>query len=299
MARSSPAATALGSAAILLWSTLAALTTWTEGLPTFELVAIAFFIGFLIALVKWIARGERPLAHMSQSPAAWAVGIGGLFGFHVLYFIALRQAPVAEANLINYLWPILLVAFGALLPGERLRFHQLAGAAIGFAGAALLLLLGRDGAFGRGHAIGYAAALGCALCWAGYSVLSRRLKAVPTDAVGGFCLGTAGLAALCHAAFESFVWPVGAQWLVVLVIGLGPVGAAFYLWDIGVKQGDIGLLGAAAYATPLLSTLLLVAAGRVELTATVALAAALIAGSGALAGRDLWWRRARRRVGAA
>ena len=112
--------------------------------------------------------------------------------------------------------------------------------------------------------------------WAGYSVLSRRFGAVPTDAVAGFCLATALLSLLCHLAFERTVWPAGTQWLAVAALGIGPVGAAFYVWDIGVKRGDIRLLGVLSYAAPVLSTLILVAAGYAEPSSALGVACALI-----------------------
>jgi drug/metabolite transporter (DMT)-like permease len=136
--------------------------------------------------------------------------------------------------------------------------------------------------------VGYAAAFAAALTWMGYSLLSRRLGAVPTDAVGGFCGATAALAFLCHLSFEATIAPSGAQWIAVLAIGLGPTGAAFFLWDYGVKRGDIRVLGGLSYAAPLLSTLLLVALGRAEPTGRLALACVLIVGGAALASRGMW-----------
>src|SRR5207253_245285 len=164
-------------------------------------------------------------------------------------------APPAEAGLLNYLWPLLIVLFSSLLPGERLLAHHIIGALLGLAGTVLLLMGGGGSGFEAGQLPGLAAAFVAAFVWATYSVLSRRLKAVPTDAVAGFCLATAVLAALMHGVLETTVWPENTlQWLSVLALGIGPVGAAFYAWDIGMKRGDIRVLGAASYATPLLST---------------------------------------------
>jgi drug/metabolite transporter (DMT)-like permease len=128
--------------------------------------------------------------------------------------------------------------------------------------------------------------------WATYSVLSRRLKSVPTDAVAGFCAATALLAAIVHALVEATVWPATMlQWLSVIALGVGPVGAAFYAWDIGMKRGDIRVLGAASYATPLLSTAFLILAGFAKPSTNIAIAAVLIAGGGLIAARDMVWRR--------
>jgi drug/metabolite transporter (DMT)-like permease len=153
----------------------------------------------------------------------------------------------------------------------------------------LLFAGNRSGVFAPGQLPGLVAAFVAAFVWATYSVMSRRLKSVPTDAVAGFCAATAVLAALVHSVVEKTVWPESAlQWLAVIGLGIGPVGAAFYVWDIGMKRGDIRVLGAASYATPLLSTAFLIAAGFAQATATIAIAAVLIAGGGLIAARDMF-----------
>jgi drug/metabolite transporter (DMT)-like permease len=216
------------------------------------------------------------------------VGVGGLFGYHALYFLALRFAPPAEAGLLNYLWPLLIVMFSALLPGERLAAHHVVGALLGLAGTVLLFAGRASGGFASDQVPGLTAAFIAAFVWAGYSVMSRRLKSVPTDAVAGFCLATALLAAAVHGLVEVTVWPdTLAQWLAIVALGFGPVGAAFYAWDIGMKRGDIRVLGAASYATPLLSTGFLILAGFAAPSASIALAALLIAGGGLIAAKDM------------
>jgi len=269
-------ATSIGLIAILLWSMLALFTAATGRIPPFQLNAMTFLVGGLVGVVSWIVRPQG-LKALRQKPVVWALGIGGLFGYHALYFAALRLAPPAESGLINYLWPLLIVLFSSLLPGEHLRRAHIAGALLGFAGV-VVLIAGRGAFDARAEYMpGYLCAFVAAFVWAGYSVLSRRFGQVPTDAVAGFCLATALLSLVCHLAFETTVWPESTvQWLAVLGLGLGPVGAAFYVWDIGMKRGDIRFLGVASYATPVLSTLLLVVAGYAEPTLTLALACGLI-----------------------
>ncbi|MGE5145410.1 MAG: DMT family transporter [Candidatus Eiseniibacteriota bacterium] len=274
-----------------MWATLALLTTLTGAVPPFQLVAMAFAVAFLLALGAWLVRGEPVARRLRQPPAVWALGIIGLFGYHFFYFMALRNAPAVEASLINYLWPLFIVLFSALLPGERLRWFHVLGACAGLAGTALLLVGGGAAGFAGAHWLGYISAFACAFVWSGYSVMSRRFGQVPTDAVGGFCGATALLAALCHLLFETTVWPEGAEWLAVLALGIGPVGAAFFVWDHGVKRGDIKALGAFAYAAPLLSTILLIAFGEGSATWRIVAACLLITGGAALAAGDLLRRR--------
>lgn len=283
-------ATLIGLTAILMWSLLSVLTVATGKIPAFQLAAMTFAIGAAVAFASWIWRPSA-FASLRQPLTAWVVGVGGLFGYHALYFLALRFAPPAEAGLLNYLWPLLIVLFSALLPGERLAPHHVIGALLGLAGTVLLFAGNGGSGFAPGQIPGLAAAFVAAFVWAAYSVMSRKLKAVPTDAVAGFCLVTALLAALVHGAVETTVWPetIG-QWLAIIALGVGPVGAAFFVWDIGMKRGDIRVLGAASYATPLLSTTFLILAGYAKPSATLAIAAVLIAGGGLIAARDMVWR---------
>ncbi|MDI1266862.1 MAG: EamA family transporter [bacterium] len=279
-------ATLIGLTAILMWSLLSVLTVATGKIPAFQLAAMTFAIGAAVAFASFLFRPSA-FGALKQSPVAWAVGVGGLFGYHALYFLALRFAPPAEAGLLNYLWPLLIVLFSSFLPGEKLASHHIIGALLGLAGT-VLLLAGNIGGFAPGQLPGLAAAFVAAFVWAAYSVMSRRLKAVPTDAVAGFCLVTAALAWLVHLMVETTVWPdtIG-PWLAIIALGIGPVGAAFFVWDIGMKRGDIRVLGAASYATPLLSTAFLILAGYAQPTATIAIAAILIAGGGLIAAKDM------------
>jgi drug/metabolite transporter (DMT)-like permease len=280
-------ATLVGFTAIVLWSLLAVMTAASGRVPPFQLAAMTFLIGGVLGAATWVNRPQGFRA-LRQPAEVWALGVGGLFGYHALYFIALKSAPPAEAGLINYLWPLLIVLFSALLPGERLRLHHVAGAALGFAGTAMLLVGGDGFALAAEYAPGFSAAFVAAFVWAGYSVLSRRFAAVPTDAVVGFCLVTSVISAFCHLALEQTVWPDGAvQWLAVLGLGLGPVGAAFYAWDFGMKHGDIRVLGACSYLAPVISTLFLVLFGYSAATPTLAICAILITAGGMIAAKDM------------
>ncbi|MBB5053241.1 drug/metabolite transporter (DMT)-like permease [Afipia massiliensis] len=283
----SSTATLVGLTAIIMWSLLAALTVATGRVPPFQLLAMTFAIGACVGPLTWLWRPSAIRA-LRQPLAVWLIGIGGLFGYHALYFLALRLAPPAEAGLLNYLWPLLIVLLSSLLPGERLAPHHIVGAVLGFSGT-ILLFAGNSGSSpDPAHIPGFVAAFVAAFVWAGYSVMSRKLAAVPTDAVAGFCLATALLAAICHLFLEVTVWPeTPVQWLAIVALGIGPVGIAFFVWDIGMKRGDIRVLGAASYATPLLSTAFLIIAGFAKPTATLAIAAALIAGGGLIAAKDM------------
>lgn len=276
-------ATAVGFSAVALWALLALFTVGSAPVPPLLLSALTFGIGGLVGLVWLAISGE--IGKLRTVPfSAYAFGTLGLFGYHFLYFTALRLAPPAEAGLICYLWPLFIVVFSGLMPGETLRRGHVIGALMGFVGAALIVA-GGIGAM-SGAITGYAVAFVAAFAWTGYSLGSRWLGSVPTGAVAVYCLATAVLAAMAHLTLETTVWPRDSLgWLSVLGLGLGPVGLAFYTWDVGVKRGDIQLLGTAAYAAPLFSTLILVAAGMAAASVTLAVAAMLITGGAVLAAR--------------
>jgi drug/metabolite transporter (DMT)-like permease len=279
-------ATLIGLVAILLWSSLALFTTWTGKIPAFQLTFLTFLIAFVLSAVVIGVKSRGTFTAFRLPGQAMAIGVGGLFGFHFLYFLAMQNAPPAEVSLLAYLWPLLIVVFSAFLPRERLRWFHLVGCVSGFLGAALLVLKGTE-VFELHYLRGYAAALCCALTWSVYSVVSRTMRGIPSDAVGAYCGGTALLALICHLLMEETVRPDPAQWLAVIALGVGPVGFAFFAWDYGVKWGHIKALGGASYLAPLLSTTLLVLFGQTAFSWKLALACLLIVGGAFFASGDL------------
>ena len=273
------AATLAGCGAIGLWAFLALLSRAASEVPPLQLTATSFAVSATLG-IAWLA-GRRRLVELRQPPLVWLHGVGGLFGFHALYFASLARAPAATANLINYTWPLLLVLLSAAMLRMRLTWRHTLGTALALAGCAALL--GGKAAFPAGAMAGYALAAASAVVWATYSVLARRFASVPSGAVAGFCGVTALLAAALHAMTGTWVMPSPAAWLAIVALGVGPVGVAFALWDVGMKRGDPRLLGTLAFATPVLSTLLLTAAGLTPFTATTVLASVLVATGGYIA----------------
>ena len=275
--RPSVRADALALAAICLWGALAPLGVRLAHIPPFLLTGLGLLVGSLISLPLAqfrLARWRVPLPTL-------LVGIYGLFGFHFLLFMALRQAPAVEANLINYLWPLGMVVLAPLfLPGVQLQTRHVVAALIGFCSAAIAIL-------GRGAAVsgtggfqpGYLIALASAFVWASYSLLTRRLPRFPTAAVGGFAAVSGLLSLLCHALLEPSVVLSTPDLLLIALLGLGPLGGAFFLWDAAIKLGDTRRIGLLAFATPILSTVLLLLSTGQALQWNVAVAALLVVGA--------------------
>jgi drug/metabolite transporter (DMT)-like permease len=280
-------ATVVGFLAILMWAFLALLTASSGAIPPFQLAAMTFLIGGLVGAVSWVWR-PKAINSLKQNWRVWLLGTCGLCIYHCLYFFALQNAPPVEASLIAYLWPLLIVLFAALLPGERLRLHHALGAVLGLLGAITIITKGGAVGFSGGLKSGHVMALACAFIWSGYSVLSRKFGHVPTDVVAGFCLITALVALVLHLALEPTVWPkANSQWIAFVVLGLFPLGLGFYAWDLGIKKGDIMVLGAASYAAPLLSTVVLVISGYASASWALGFACLLITFGAVIAAKDM------------
>ena len=270
-----PALHALG--AIALWASLASLGVTLRHVPPFLLTGLALVIG---SVPSW------PLArHWRVPPRTLALGVYGLFAYHFLLFIALRLAPPVQANLVNYLWPLLIVVLApVMLPGMHLKTAHVLAALAGFAGAAIAIL-GGAGSASAAWSWGYLAALGSAVIWATYSLGTRRVASFPTAAIGLFGLVSGVLSLGCHVLLEPAVSLSWRDWLFIAAMGLGPLGAAFFLWDKALKTGDARHIGILSYLTPLLSTSLLVVVTGRALTPSIAVAAILIIGAAVIGTR--------------
>ena len=264
------------------------LGTLLQHVPPFLLTGIALLVGSVSA---W------PFFRQWRvSWSALALGVYGLFGFHFFLFIALRHAPAVEANLVNYLWPLGMVLMAPLfLPGIKLGATHLIAACVGFLGAAIaimgdtLLAAGVQGLVSKGFAWGYIPAAASAFIWASYSLMGKRMtlqgRGFPTAAIGLFGLVSGALSLMCHALLEAPVALNGQDWLLMALMGLGPLGAAFFLWDAALKSGDARKIGILSYITPLASTVLLMFATGRPLTLGIGLATVLILGAAVLGSR--------------
>ena len=273
-------------AAIALWASLSALGVALKHVPPFLLTGIALMIGSALAW-PFVINDRR---QWQVAPRLLALGVFTLFGFHFMLFIALRMAPAVEVNLVNYLWPLFIVVLTPLyLPGVALRKVHIAAAITGFVGAAIAILGAREGAVAAvtststSPVFGYLLALGSALIWANYSLQTKRAevngKSFPTAAIGLFGLVSGALSLACHVALEPSVSLSWRDWLLLAVMGLGPLGAAFFLWDKALKLGDARQIGILSYLTPLASTVLLMVITGRALTWSIGVAAAMIIGA--------------------
>jgi drug/metabolite transporter (DMT)-like permease len=268
--------------AILMWASLAALGVSLAHVPPFLLTGLGLLVGSVLAL---------PLSRFR--PGAWvvpwrtlALGVYGLFGFHLLLFVALRTAPALQVNLVNYLWPLGMVALAPLvLPGLRWRAGQVGAALLGFAGAAVVILGPAGGALQGGWHAGYALALGSALVWSTYSLATRRVPPFPTSAVGSFAAVSGVLSLACHALWEPAVELDARDLALIAALGLGPLGGAFFLWDAALKAGDPRRIGLLAFLTPLLSTAVVMAVTGQPLSPSLAVGAVMIVGAAAWGSR--------------
>ena len=257
-------------AAVILWGSLAALGASLGHIPPFLLTGIGLLIGALLSLP--LARFD--LRKLKVSKTALAVGVYGLFGYHAALFAGLQNAPSVQANLVNYLWPLLIVVLAPLIiPGTKLTVKHVIAAIVGFIGAGMAILSGAE--LVSGFAIGYVFAFLAAIFWSTYSLLSNRV-AFKTTAVGTFGFVSGALAIAAHFVFEPETTIQLADWPLLIALGLGPLGGSFYLWVYALKTGNPQRVGLIAFLTPLISTVMLLLVTNTPLSPLLAVSAALI-----------------------
>jgi drug/metabolite transporter (DMT)-like permease len=159
-----------------------------------------------------------------------------------------------------------------------LNFRYVLAALSGFAGAVLAITYNGSTLESLSIEVGYFFALAAAVIWATYSLATTKVPRFPTPAIGLFALVSGVLAIGAHFLFEPAASISTADWLLLLVLGVGPLGGAFYLWDAALKIGDPRRIGLLAFLTPLLSTVLLVLVSGKPLSWQLLISAALIIG---------------------
>ena len=270
----------LALGAIALWSMLASLGVSLTHVPPFLLTGLALLVGSVVALP--LSRFD--FRQWRVPPTTLLLGVYGLFGYHFLLFMAFQHAPPVQANLVNYLWPLGLVVMAPLfLPGVRLTGRHWLAALLGFGGAVVVITGGRS--LAGSFEWGYLSAMAAAFVWSSYSLLTRRVRAFPTSAIGLFGLMSGLLSLACHALLEPPVSLTGNDWGLIVLLGLGPLGAAFYLWDAALKRGDPRQIGVLSFLTPLLSTLLLLLVRDERPGVPVLVATLMIIGAAVLGAR--------------
>lgn len=264
----SPIATIFALTTITLWSFLAYFGASLNNVPPFLLVGIALCISGLAGAIR-IKQWRVPLKTL-------VMGVGGIFGYNFLYFFALQNAPAIEASLINYLWPLLIVLFSPIiLTGYRLKAYHIIGTAAGFAGAGLIVTGGHL-SLDMANLNGYLYGAGAAVTWSLYSLLTKKVPPFSTAAVGLFTTISGLMALGIHFLIEPVYVPTHQDWMFLVLLGVGPLGAAFFTWDAAMKKGDPRIIGALSYLTPLTSTLVLVVLGGHEFKSTTGIAMVLI-----------------------
>lgn len=256
-----PAAFGWAAVAIVLWGTLAAAVG--DALDTVRGTTVVLW-SFLVAAATLVLAevvAGRGLSALRAPPRVVLTGLLGIFGYHALFFLALERAPIVQANLLNYLWPLLMVVLAPWIVGERLTGATLLGAGLGFGGAALLVLgeAPPGQAPAAAPALGYALAALAAAAWSVYSLLLKRLGPVAEGRTALFLVVSvppAALLALLDQGPAGLAPPSGRALVVIAWMGVGPMALAFVAWGRALARGSAARLGALSYTDPLLSTLL-------------------------------------------
>lgn len=280
--------TLIGCGALAVWSLYALVVSeLVNNLPVFETLFLMFATGFVAMSIRITLKKRW---HLLKQPLwIWIVGILGVCGSDIAYVTAVKYAPPAHVDFIDYLWPFLVILFTSFLPKERFTWQHLIGGFLGLLGV-FLLLTGGKGLLGfqNSYLQGYLLALTAALIWSTYTVVSRNHPETPIEMIGMYCGIGMLLSGGLHCQFETWVMPSGSQGVMVGLLGLSS-GIAYLLWSYGTQKGNIKLLSVLAYFTPVISMGLLVFCGKEPMSFALVLACLLVL-SGVVIGSINWSR---------
>lgn len=250
--------TLIGCLAPITWATVAMMVVMVGDAPPLEMLTVmmatAAITAFLLSRIRAIS-----FSSLFQQPIGfYLTGTGGLFGFFICQFLAFRNAPPVEVFILINLWPLMMLALTFLMykdvPNRWHIFFSLAGV---FGVVAVAWPNGFRG-FSFNYYSGLLLGLAASFFWAGYSVINRRYRNVPLDAIAVIFAMVALLAGISHLLLEETVLLSLKQWLLLSIIGFGPEGLALYAWSHGVQNGDLRTLSVVSYLSPILGALLLI-----------------------------------------
>jgi drug/metabolite transporter (DMT)-like permease len=253
-------ATWLGIAAILLWSLSIGLTrSLSESLGVYYAGAAIYGAG---ALSVRLFVGKPKIAQLHPI-YLWVCG--ALFVLYMTSFVlsiglAASHQQSLEIGLINYLWPSLTLGLAVAVFGVKARGWLWFGMLVSFSGVAWAIGNGNAATFSliqnvMQNPVAYGFGFTAAISWALYSNLVRRYGQ-GRSALTLFLACTSALLLVMGLVFSSR--PVSLNilnLLQALLMGLS-TSTAYLCWDKAMRYGNITLVTACSYFTPLSSLLL-------------------------------------------
>ena len=254
-------ATLIGSGALILWAIEPLVVSELEGFPLFEALTLVFTSCFVFTAIR-VTLARKWAIILKQPLFVWLFGLATICGSDFCYMLGAFSAPIAHVDLIDYLWPCMIVLFIGFLPNEKFSFRHLIGALLGFIGIGQLVCGGEMNGFNMNYLNGYLLAIYGVMIWGAYSVFSRHRTEVPSDMVGIYCGVGAVLTFIGHCQFETTVIPDFHQGTMAVLLGLAGPGLAYQLWEYGIKFGDAKWLSVACYFARVTAMALLVYFGK-------------------------------------
>ena len=277
-------ATIIGQLGLLMWGLLAVFTVVVTNIPTFEILSIVFTVSFITGIAYSYIKGEEnPIK--KHPKYMWFIGFLGIFCNDALYIQSFKYAPPEQADLINYLWPLMVILFSSVLPKEKFLIKYVISAVIAFTGI-YLLLCGGEG-FHYEFLPGYGFAFLAASCWAIFTLFSRGNNQNKSIAVTAIYCGIAAVGSfVSHCVSEVFIMPTLSQSIILVIMGVTTHSLAYIFWDFGIKKGNFRLLSILSYANPIISIFFLVLLGFAPYSNNLLIAAVLVFIAGVISAID-------------
>lgn len=189
------------------------------------------------AVMVLIVQFKRDLIPLSQWKAYLVLGVVGVFGFNLFFFLGMETSSAVNGALIMALNPLLTAALGLLILGDRPSNQQLLAFPVGIAGVAIVVL-------GAGAEVTVATGdiylLIASFNWALYNVLVKKMMPAKVSGIANTAgIMTVGAIALSVAAMghaDHVIVPSISAGAALLVMSLGGGVLAYLFWNASISH---------------------------------------------------------------
>jgi len=241
----------------LLWgSTAAVVKILLVNLDTFQLLLMVSLFCSTSLFIVVLLQKKLPIikAYKAKDYHTFALmGLIGIFLYTLLLYRGLSLMSAQEAFIINYLWPVMVMVFSALILKEKLTFKKIAGITISFFGIFVVISKGNLLSLRFDSPLGITCIITGAVLYGLFSVLDKKHDYEKVTSIMfyyAFCFIYTLAAVLLFSKIPAITFQqfLGLLWLGGIVNGISTI---FFL--LSLKLGDTVKMSNVVLVTPFIS----------------------------------------------